>query len=510
MPSLDRNAHDVENGRVVGSRSAVDHIDYDRQLSELSDVEEARMPSVSAPVSTEEETPVVQRQRELKHAPPRLQVPIVVGTRPEAIKLVPIILALRNSESYAPIVISTGQHHRMVQEIFDLAGITTDVTLWAGGRRELNERVSSVMKRFEDFVVEWFGIPPTTVTAEHLIAGKFPAAVLVHGDTSSAMAAALAAFHLRIPVMHVEAGLRTGGYNLTPFPEELNRQLISCIACLHFAPTTDNMQSLIREDIPVEQIFVTGNTGIDALRWASTVDLRFDDLRLQRLFDGDQRIVVVTAHRRENWAKGLDGIAEGVARLAQSHEDVQFVVPMHPNPTVREKLEPPLRPLGNVLLTEPLGYASFAKLLGRCDLVITDSGGIQEEAPSLGKPVLVTREETERREGVDEGTLLVVGTDPGRIEYEANRLLTDPLAYNEMRDARNPYGDGHAADRIVAALEHIVNGGQPPSPFGAGFNRRAVIDAAAFQGSMEAMNAAMAAAGAKEEAAEVADEQWLT
>lgn len=510
MPSTDPTADHVTNGRVVGSRSNVDHIAYDQQLSDLSDVEEARMPSSSVPESAEPETPVVQREQERLRSPALLKVPIVVGTRPEAIKLVPIILALRNSESYDPIVISTGQHHRMVQEIFELAGITTDVTLWAGGRRELNERVSSVMKRFEDFVVEWFGIPPTTVTAEHLITGKFPAAVLVHGDTSSAMASALAAFHLRIPVMHVEAGLRTGGLNLTPFPEELNRQLISCIACLHFAPTTENMQSLIREDIPVDQIFVTGNTGIDALRWASALDLRFDDPRLQRLVEGDERIVVVTAHRRENWAHGLDGIAEGVARLARTHEDVRFVVPMHPNPTVREKLEPPLRELSNVLLTEPLGYASFAKLLGRCDLVITDSGGIQEEAPSLGKPVLVTREETERREGVEEGTLLVVGTDPARIAYEGDRLLSDPLAYNAMRDARNPYGDGHAADRIVAALEHIVNGGEPPHPFGSGFSRRAVIEAAAFQGSMEAMNAALAKVTADEDAAEVADEQWLT
>ena len=171
---------------------------------------------------------------------PRLVVPVVVGTRPEAIKLVPIILAMRASESLQPIVVSTGQHHRMVKEIFELAGITTDVTLWAGGRRELNERVSSVMRRFEDFVIEWFGILPENVDLEDVVSGRFPAAVLVHGDTSSAMAAALAAFHLRIPVMHVEAGLRTGGLNLTPFPEELNRQLISCMACA--APRPDRAQ----------------------------------------------------------------------------------------------------------------------------------------------------------------------------------------------------------------------------------------------------------------------------
>jgi UDP-N-acetylglucosamine 2-epimerase (non-hydrolysing) len=478
-------------------------------VAELVDVEEEHHPSFSVPETSDApEAPVIERH--VGSAPSRLAVPIVVGTRPEAIKLVPIILAMRESDSYQPIVISTGQHHRMVQEIFELAGITTDVTLWAGGRRELNERVSSVMKRFEDFVVEWFGIPPQTISAEHVISGRWPAAVLVHGDTSSAMAAALAAFHLHIPVMHVEAGLRTGGLNLTPFPEELNRQLISCIACLHFAPTSDNMQSLVRENIPVEQIFVTGNTGIDALRWASSLDLPFEDTALQLLIDGEERIVVVTAHRRENWTGGLDGIAEGVARLARAHEDVQFVVPMHPNPLVREKLESPLRPLRNVLLTEPLGYAHFARLLGRCHLVITDSGGIQEEAPSLGKPVLVTREETERREGVEEGTLLVVGTDPTKIAYEADRLLSDPAAYAAMSSARNPYGDGHAAKRIAAALEHMVHGGEPPAPFGSGFSRRAVIDAAGFHGSVEAMAAALGRLAGQSPEQHLADEGWLT
>ncbi|HEY4779379.1 MAG TPA: UDP-N-acetylglucosamine 2-epimerase, partial [Solirubrobacterales bacterium] len=198
----------------------------------------------------------------------KLVVPIVVGTRPEAIKLVPIIMALRQSEYYEPIVISTGQHNRMVEYIFELAEIKPDVTLWSGSRRSnLNERVASVMQRFEDFCVERFDLDPDAVpTAEDVLGGRHPAAVLVHGDTSSAMAASLSAFHLHIPVMHVEAGLRTGGSNLSPFPEELNRQVISTIAALHFAPTSANLQNLVREDIPVEQVFVTGNTGIDALQ----------------------------------------------------------------------------------------------------------------------------------------------------------------------------------------------------------------------------------------------------
>jgi hypothetical protein len=207
----------------------------------------------------------------------RLVVPIVVGTRPEAIKLVPIILRLRESEHYEPLVVSTGQHHRMVAYIFELAGISPDVVLWAGSKRShLNERVASVIRRFDDFCTERFEAhgdgPPDP---EDVLEGRVPAAVVVHGDTTSAMAAALAAFHLHVPVLHVEAGLRTGGNNRTPFPEELNRQLISSIAALHFAPTPKNLENLVRENVPVGQIFVTGNTGIDALQWASRIDVRF-------------------------------------------------------------------------------------------------------------------------------------------------------------------------------------------------------------------------------------------
>lgn len=418
---------------------------------------------------------------------PRIVVPVVVGTRPEAIKLVPIILAMRESENLHPVVVSTGQHHDLVEEIFGLAGIHTDVTLWTGPRRGLNEKVTSVMRRFEDFVVEAFGIQPGAdpVEVEDVLAGRYPGAVFVHGDTSSAMAAALAAFHLRIPVMHVEAGLRTGGLNLTPFPEELNRQLISCIACLHFAPTPRNLESLVHENIPVDQVFVTGNTGIDALRWASSLGVMPDDPALRALCEGDERFVVVTAHRRESWHHGLSGIAEGVARLARAHEDTTFVVPLHPNPIVREKLGEPLRGIANVLLCEPVSYAPFATLLGRCHLVITDSGGIQEEAPALDKPVLVTREETERAEGVDAGTLRLVGTRPDAIFAEGDRLLTDPAAYAHMATAENPYGDGRAAERIIAACEHLVRGGVAPTPFGSGYSRRAVIRATGFDTPLE-------------------------
>jgi UDP-N-acetylglucosamine 2-epimerase (non-hydrolysing) len=413
----------------------------------------------------------------------KLVVPIVVGTRPEAIKLVPIIVALRASEHYEPLVISTGQHNRMVEYIFELAGIKPDVTLWAGSRRaQLNERVAAVLQRFEDFCVERFEIDPDVPpSSEDVMNGRRPAAVLVHGDTSSAMAAALSAFHMRIPVMHVEAGLRTGGSNLTPFPEELNRQVISTVAAMHFAPTSANLQNLVRENIPVGQVFVTGNTGIDALHWSSKIDVKFANPELQALHDGDSRIVVITAHRRENWGDGLRGIAEGIARLAREHSADDFVLPVHPNPRVREVLTERLTGLDNVLLTEPLGYATFARLLGRAHLVITDSGGIQEEAPSLNKPVLVTRETTERTEGLAAGTLRLVGTDPDVIFAEGNRLLGSGAAYEEMAAAENPYGDGHAAERIVGALEHVLLGGDPPAQFGPGYSRAVIASAAGFK-----------------------------
>jgi UDP-N-acetylglucosamine 2-epimerase (non-hydrolysing) len=435
----------------------------------------------------------------------KLVLPIVVGTRPEAIKLVPIILALRASESYEPLIVSTGQHHRIVSYIFELIGIQPDVVLWAGSRHSnLNERVASVVRRFEDFCAERFQVQPDSVpNTEDIINGRFPAAVLVHGDTTSAMAAALSAFHLRIPVMHVEAGLRSGS-NRTPFPEELNRELITRIAGLHFAPTSTNLQNLIRENVPVGQIFVTGNTGIDALHWASTLDVRFANPELQALYDGDRRIVVVTAHRRENWGDGLVGIARGVARMAAADPSVHYVLPVHPNPRVREVLADRLSDVDNVLLTDPLGYATFARLLRRAYLVLTDSGGIQEEAPSLDKPVLVLRETTERTEGIEAGTLRLVGTDPDRIFDEGMRLINDPVAYAEMAEARNPYGDGKAAERIVAALEHILLGGEAPAQFGPGYSRGAIARAAGFEFAELALGRELDASPAAVSSAEAA------
>jgi len=409
----------------------------------------------------------------------KVSILIVVGTRPEAIKLVPLILALRESEVFRPMVVSTGQHHRMVEEVLGLAGVKPDYDLWVGGARsQLNDRVREVIGRLDDFCREEFGADGTVRQDGSIRDGRYPAAILVHGDTTSAMSAALASFHLKIPVVHVEAGLRSGN-NLTPYPEEMNRLLITCISCFHLAPTTLNMQNLIREEIPAEQILVTGNTGIDALQWAAGLQTDISDPVLRELYHSDRRLVVITAHRRENWDSGIDGVALGVQRLAAENPDVSFVVPQHPNPLVREKWAA-LSEAENVHLTEPAPYAEFAKLLARCYFVITDSGGIQEEAPSLGKPVLVARESTERTEGVEAGTLVMTGTDPDVIYERGMELIHDEEAYQKISEAKNPYGDGRASERIVKALANLVFGGQKPEPFGSGYSRRAVVEAAGF------------------------------
>ena len=432
------------------------------------------MPHTLSPVPAPSEAPPSP------DAPSRkVSVLVVVGTRPEAIKLIPIILALRDSDRFRPIVVTTGQHDLMVREVFKLAGVWADVNLWIGDTRaRLNERVASVMLRFEDFFGQWFHeVSAADATPDDVREGRFPAAVLVHGDTSSAFGAALASFHLGIPVVHVEAGLRAGTGNMTPFPEELNRRLIARIAALHLAPTATNQENLVRENVPIKQIYVTGNSAIDALHWASGLAVPFVNPAIQEMFDSGRRLVLVTAHRRESWGDGLHGIGQAVARLAEAHPDVAYVLPLHPNPRVRSTLRPLLDGYPNVLLCEPVSYGEFARLLARCHLAITDSGGIQEEAPALGKPVLVTRDVTERVEGVDAGTLALVGTDPDRIFAVADRLLCDPVAYAAMADAPNPYGDGQAAARIVAALEYMQDGGVAPAPFGSSLDRRAVLSA---------------------------------
>ncbi|MFH8250504.1 non-hydrolyzing UDP-N-acetylglucosamine 2-epimerase [Microbacterium sp. B2969] len=401
----------------------------------------------------------------------------VVGTRPEAIKMLPLIRMFRGSTSVNPVVVSTGQHAVLVAEVLALGGIAPDVTFPAPDRRRsLNELFADVMLGMERFFRERFGEP--VIPADAPYAQGYPGACFVHGDTTSAAAAALASFHLRMPVVHVEAGLRTSN-TLSPFPEELNRQLISRIAAWHLAPTSRSRDNLIREGVSHGRIYVSGNTGIDALQFAATLDAPYGDPRLDDLeAPGGPRLVVVTAHRRENWGKPLGRIASAVRQLAEAHHDVRFVVALHPNPDVAAVMRERLSDVSNVSLVAPLGYAAFAKLLRRAYLVLTDSGGIQEEAPSLGTPVIVLRDSTEREEGVDAGTLEVVGTRVDAIVTAAARLLDDPHEYAQRRGRPNPYGDGRAAERILRATEHILDDLPAPRQYGPTFDRIEVLRAA--------------------------------
>ncbi len=428
---------------------------------------------------------VASRMNGQKPTTPRINVLVLIGTRPEAIKMFPIVLALRESASFRPFLIVTGQHRDLVDPILHLAGIEPDADLAIGRPGQtLNDVVVRVVQGLDELCRKRFGAEGVEVASRADVReGGFPSTALVHGDTSSALAAALAAFNLRIPVVHVEAGLRTGS-TLTPFPEELNRQLIARIASFHLAPTSVNQENLVLEGVGHERVFVTGNTGIDALRFAAAHDTGFDDPVVGELVESGSPIVTVTAHRRENWHGGLAQIGVGIDRLAAAHRDVVFVVPLHPNPIVREELGGPLDDRPNVVLTEPLAYASFARLMARSQFIVTDSGGIQEEAPALGVPVLVVRDSTERREGVEAGTLRIVGADATRLFEEASLLLTDPGERSLMAGAENPYGDGRASERIVAALEWIANGGPAPVSFGPGFSRRAVLAAAGYRGGL--------------------------
>ena len=405
---------------------------------------------------------------------------VLMGTRPEAIKMFPVVHALRRSSWFAPVVVTTGQHRDLVAPILELAAVEPDFDLDVGRPGlTLNDLVAAVIERLDAFCRERYGATGAVAATREQVRGEgFPVAALVHGDTSSALAAALAVFHLRIPVVHVEAGLRTWS-TLTPFPEELNRQLIARIAAFHLAPTSLNKESLVREGIRDERVFVTGNTGIDALRFAAGLELPFDDPAVEAASASTDPLVVVTAHRRENWNGGLARVAEAIGRLATERPGVRFVVALHPNPLVRSELGGPLEGYPNVVCSEPLAYAQFARLMSRASVVITDSGGIQEEAPSLGVPVLVARESTERDEGMDSGALLLVGTSVERIVAEAGRILDEPRA-RLVDPGVNPYGDGQAADRIVAALEYLAGIGAPPERFGPGFSRRAVLEAAGY------------------------------
>lgn len=400
----------------------------------------------------------------------RMSILVAIGTRPEAIKMIPVIRALQQSEDFFPIVISTGQHEELVAELFREAGMRIDATLHASRREagvvpSLNEMVARIIMGIDRL---WAAKSvPEGMRADGRRGPRGAIACIVHGDTSSASAAALAAFNLQIPVIHVEAGLRTSNL-MEPFPEEGNRQIISRLAAVHFAPTAANKANLVREGVDFDRIVVTGNTSIDMLLLAAGREGDFGP-GLQEVYeDQARRVVLVTAHRRENWGEGLEGVAEALVRLSKHYPETAFVVPMHPNPIARQPLQARLAERRNVYLVEPRDYFSFMRLIARSSLIITDSGGVQEEAPALGIPVLVTRSVTERSEGVVAGTLELVGTDPDHIALSASLVLDRSDA--ELAAARaaaplNPYGDGRAAERIVRALAQVRRGGSMPEQF---------------------------------------------
>lgn len=380
----------------------------------------------------------------------QFKVMTVYGTRPEAIKVAPIIKALEESESFESIPVVTGQHREMLDQVNELFGIKPSRDLAIMSKNQsLNGIVAKVIEGIDEVYEE-----------------LAPDAVIVQGDTSTVMGAAVAAFNRKIPVVHVEAGLRSGDIN-SPFPEEANRKLTSQIATLHLAPTHESKQNLVRENLPVRDIVVTGNSVIDALLHTVQRPVEFSDPALSKVISAGRPLVLVTTHRRENLGSAMENIGRAVATLATKYPDHQFVLPAHKNPLVRETVLPHLEGLENVLVTEPLVYAEFTHLIKAAKIVLTDSGGVQEEAPSLGKPVLVMRENTERPEAVEAGTVRLIGTEYDRIVSEVSNLVEDSTHYASMANAVNPYGDGRAAARTVAALEEMFGVGQRVEDFGA-------------------------------------------
>lgn len=364
----------------------------------------------------------------------------IYGTRPEAIKMAPIVSALRRTAGLECRVVVTGQHRSMLDQVNQLFEITVDDDL---DIFQQGQTLNGILSK-------------TIAGIDVLLQQHRPDVVLVQGDTTTSTAGALAAFYQRIPVVHVEAGLRSGNID-SPYPEEANRRITSQIASLHLAPTDESRRNLLAEGVNPENIVVTGNSVIDALLDVAARPVVFSDRRLNRLTTSERRIVLVTTHRRENQGATMGGIGRSIAELAKKFEEVDFVLPLHRNPAVRDAVIPEVEGFQNVIITEPLAYGEFTKLLALSYLVLTDSGGVQEEAPSLGKPVLVMRENTERPEAVAAGTVRLIGTVPSSIIENVSLLLEDGAVYESMADAINPYGDGKAAPRTVAAIQHFMD-----------------------------------------------------
>lgn len=366
----------------------------------------------------------------------KLRLMTVFGTRPEAIKMCPLVLEMHKHPEYIePIVAVTAQHREMLDQVLELFHIKPDydLNIMASGQTlyDITTRALNGLKE--------------------VIEDAKPDMVLVHGDTTTTFAGALAAFYAQVPVGHVEAGLRTGN-KYSPYPEEMNRKLTGSIADMHFAPTSTSKENLLKENVAPETIVVTGNTVIDALQTTVKANYEFADAEFNKIFARGNRLILMTTHRRENLGEPMRNVYKVLRKVLETHADVEAIFPVHKNPKVREIVQEELGGLERVHLIEPMDYEPFANLMGKVDIVLTDSGGIQEEAPALGKPVLVLRDTTERPEAVDAGTVKLVGTGYEDVLRETNLLLDDPAHYQKMAEAANPYGDGKACERIIKAI----------------------------------------------------------
>lgn len=362
-----------------------------------------------------------------------VKVMTIFGTRPEAIKMAPVVLKMQqNPADFTPVTVVTAQHREMLDQVLDIFHITPDYDL---DIMQPNQTLAQITSR-------------VLTKLDAVIDEANPDIILVHGDTTTTFAASLSAFYHQKPVGHVEAGLRTWD-KYSPFPEEMNRQMTDVLADFYFAPTELSRANLLKENHAADHVFVTGNTAIDALQQTVTKDYHHDVLAG---IDGSQRIILLTMHRRENQGAPMERVFETVRDVIAAHPDTALVYPVHLSPAVRKVANRILGGVDRVHLIEPLDVVDFHNLAARSYLIMTDSGGVQEEAPSLGKPVLVLRDETERPEGVTAGTLKLVGTDPQKVRQALESLLSDHQTYHAMADAKNPYGDGHAADYILKAI----------------------------------------------------------
>jgi UDP-N-acetylglucosamine 2-epimerase (non-hydrolysing) len=380
----------------------------------------------------------------------RIKVMVVVGTRPEAIKVAPVIERLkRQPDEFETIIVATAQHRELLDQALSLFHISPDIDLnLMNSRQGLPALTSRVLES----------------VSETLSAVK-PDIVLVQGDTTTAFTSTLAAFYQQIPVAHIEAGLRS--YNkYSPFPEEINRRLTTVMADIHFAPTPFAKEALLNEGVAADEIVITGNTIVDALMHVSQLPFFFHNCVLGNVDLNRRRLVLVTSHRRESWGLELQNICEAIKELVQNHPDIVVVYPVHPNPVVKDTAEQILGGLERIHLVEPLDYMTFVNVMKKAYIILTDSGGLQEEAPTLKKPLLLLRDVTERPEAFEAGLAKAIGTDRGRIVHEVDNLLNDENLYRTMIDSYNPYGDGKAADRIVTALFRWATGKKPLlSPF---------------------------------------------